>query len=220
MTDASAFGLEPGHLGRHRSRDEIYLHTRVSARLDRIGEQCPHCVTDVLDGHGARMPVPVATSDFVVPVEMFDVPREAPHQIVVYGPDAAAQLGEAFPDLPCRPHAAPDGIAFELSTTHLGRDQFGLIHLSDEIRRAIDSLPGDARASRWKVLDGEGMPIAPSRTRASGQVAEFEGLNGFEPRYVVFHDRRAAETFGKLFPAMRTERLAELERLWRKARMP
>lgn len=219
MTDGTAFGLEAGHLGRHRSSDEIGLHARVSATLDRIGADVPDCAIDVLDGHGDRMKLPGPAGDFVGPVGMFDVSREAPHQVVIYGPAAAAQFGEAFPDMVRRPYAGPaDGIAFALDQEHLGRDQFGLIHLNEEVWQAIDSLPGDARMARWRVFDGEGMPVKPTRTRASGPIDAFKGLTGFEPRYVVFYDRVAAERFGKMFPAMRGERLAELERVWRAAR--
>ena len=117
----------------------------------------------VLDFQGDRVAVPAPGIDFVGPVEMFDVPREAPRQVVVFGADAAARFGEAFPDMArCPFGGAGDGIAFALEGTHLGRDQFGLIQLGDVVRQAIDRLPGDARMSRWTVLDGEGLAIRPA----------------------------------------------------------
>ena len=235
LTDGTAFGLGPGHLGRNRF-GEISLHARVSATLDRICRDVPGCVVDVLDDDGDRLRLPAPVGAFVEPVEMFDIPRAAPHWLVVYGRDAAAPFGDAFPDMVGRPYAGfSDGIAFELGREHLGRDRFGLIHLGDDLRRAIDGIFkdagykhvgfGDAGRSQWKVFDGEGLPVKPSRPGVGEPVAGFAAepvsvFNGFEPRYVVIHDRRAAERFGQLFPKMRRDRLADLERLWREARKP
>ena len=219
MTEGTAFRLGPAHLGRHRHTDQISLHARVSATLERICRGGSGGLVDVLDGLGERVRIGKPAGEFVQPVELFDVPREAPHQLVVYGQDAAARVGNAFPDMPHRPYAGQDGIAFELDGAHLGKDQFGLVHLNEAVWQAIDSVLGDSGASGWKVFDGEGLPVAPTRTRASGQIDAFEGLNGFEPRYVVFRDQRAAERFARRFPAMRSFRLAVLERAWRAARM-
>jgi hypothetical protein len=163
MSDGTVFGLQARHLGMNRIR-EIHLHAGVSATLDRIRHDVPGCIIDVLDGHGDRIPVRGSTGAFVAPVEIFDIPREAPRQLVVYGDDAAARVGEALPDLECLPAALPvDGIAFEVEQEHLGRDPFGLVFLNDDVTRAIDSVLGDTSPSRWKVLDEEGLLVKPPR---------------------------------------------------------
>jgi len=221
MTDGTAFGLAPGHLGGNRVR-EVFLHARVSAALDRLAAAFPGCLVDVLDRAGDRMSVPAPADAFVRPVEEFDVPAGAPDRIVIYGQDAAAHFGAEFPDMPARRYDGPgDGVAFELDPAHLGLDRFGLVDLSDEVRQALGAVLGNASgsASRWKVFDGEGMPVRTSLTGASERIAGPVPLNGFEPRHVVLYDRAAAERFARLFPALEREELAALERRWRAARL-
>lgn len=228
MTDATAFGLEPGHLGRNRL-GEISLHARVRDALARVCRAVPDSIFDVLDGHGDRMKLPAPPGDFVAPVEAFDIHPGAPHQIVAYGADAAARFGQACPDMACRPYAGPgEAIVFELGQEHLGRDSFGLPCLTDEVTRAIDAVFGAAPGSRCKVFDGEGLAFKPARGSArprgiSDRIASFDGdhasaLNGFEPQYVAIFDRAAAERFARQFPAMPRRDLAEHERIRRRAR--
>ncbi len=222
MTDAMVFGLAPGHLGMNRFR-RIYLHARVSATLDRICAEVPGSFFDVRDRNDIAIGVPDQPGAFVEPVGEYDVRSDpkAPHQVMMHGQDAATRLGDAFPDMPRRPC---DGIAFALEGAHLSRDRFGSVHLSAAVERAIGRcVAGAGPALRHKVVDGEGLPAVSNAFSEPGPGFSAGGdvspLNGFEPRYVVFHDRGAAERFGALFPAMRRERLAELERVWRAARM-
>jgi hypothetical protein len=229
MTDGTVFGLQARHLGMNSFR-EIHLHAEVSATLDRIRNEVPGCVVDVRDGHGDRVAAPGPAGAFVTPVEIFDVPAEAPRQLVVHGEEAAARVGDALPDLVRLPAAGPaDGVAFELDREHLGKDRFGLVYLNDDVMLAIASVVGDTAPAQCRVLDGEGLPVKPPRQpspvggREGSRFAGFEpgpvsGLNGFEPRYVVFHDRGAAERFARLYPAMRQDALDGLERTWRAAR--
>lgn len=223
MTDATVFLLALGHLGRDRF-GTTYLHARVSATLDRICADVPGSFFDVRDRSDNGIGVPQRPDAFAGPVEDYDVlgDPKAPNKVVVFAHDAAARLGAAFPDMPRRPH---DGIAFALEGAHLSRDRFGSVYLSPEVARAIGACVGGGGPGLWhKVVDGEGLPAVSNAFSELGAGfsadREVAALNGFEPRYVVFHDRGAAEKFGRLFPAMRRERLGELERVWRAARVP
>jgi hypothetical protein len=225
MTDGTMFRLQPEHLGRHHVSDAIFLHARVSTALDRICQDVPGCIVDVLDRDGDRIPVPSPASSFVQPIEMLYPPTSAPDRVVVYGPEAAARDVATFLGMPGRPYVAPDGIAFELGREHLCRDQFNLIHLDDNVRRAIKSALDAAPNSRFRILDGEGYRIrsAQQLSLAAAPYGEDQDLSmftsGFEPQHVVFYDRRAAATFAQVFPAMCKEELASLERRWRRARI-
>ena len=209
FADGTAFALEAVHLGQHRRRDEISLHARVSATIDRIRADAPGCVIEVLDFQGDRVAVPAPGIDFVGPVEMFDVPREAPRQVVVFGADAAARFGEAFPDMARCPFGGA-GTASRSpwrGTIWAGTSSASCSSATSSVRRltASPAMPACHGGRCWTARAWRsGPPI-----RASGPIDNFDGLNGFEPRYLVFHDRRAAEAFGKQFPTMGRERLAE-----------
>jgi hypothetical protein len=210
MTGDSAFGLLPTHLGRHLFSDEIHLHARVSALLDAIRADVPGCNFDLRDRNDDVLGAPQRASDFVRPVEEYDVPETAPHTIVADGTEAAARLAAAFPDMVRRPY---DGVAFELGGEHLREERFGLVELNLDLQRAIDSVLGDSPIVPYRVFDGEGVPVKRSRLGFGDKFP-----SGFEPRFIVFYDRRAAETFARLFPLMPREALVDRERIWRQAR--
>ncbi len=214
MTDGTAFTLLPGHLGRN-GLGEVWLHVRVSAALDGICATVPGAYFHVRDRRGARVQRP--GSSFVATVAAFEALAEtAPQVLVVRGGEAAAQVGRAFPDMPAGPD---EGVAFELDAAQLGRDRWGLVQVAAEVRQAIDAVLAAVPEAHCQVLDGEGLPLRGGGT--GRQVLGFgEALDGFEPQYLAFADRRAAAAFARRFPAMRRHELAGLERVWREATKP
>lgn len=220
MSAATVFKLAPDHLGEDRL-GRIFLHARISAALDRSCADVPDGWFDVRDGHDDSIPVPERPEEYMAAVGEFDVLPGMPHKVVVFGEAAVARFGAAVPDILGRPY---DGTVFVLDGEHLSLDKYGLVGLAEEVRQAIDVAgPGNGpECLAFKVFDGDGKRAVYSGDSDPSDPFIDEGapvsrLNGFEPRYVVFQDRRAAERFAARLPGMRRERLVELERLWRKA---
>ena len=226
MTEGTAFTLHPEHLGLHLSTRRVWLHARVSLMLERLTVEFPGSLYDVLDDQGTRLRIPDSTSDFATPNDSVGAPAGAPGCIVVYGQEAAARFGDTYPDMRRRPHAGPgEAVAFELDGSQLGRDAFGFTRVTADVMHAIDRALASAVTARCTVLDGEGIPVPQRRSGGSDRIEPLNSepvcvINGFQPQYLAFADRRAAEAFGRLFPGMRRYALADLERTWRAARMP
>lgn len=222
MSDGAQFSLRPAYLGRN-AFGEIHLLAAFRCALEALANELPGAALyDVLDGTNERMTRPSAPEDFSEPVEVFDIPPEAPHAVVVYDGALADRLAAAFPELSRGPRHKPDGVAFELGAADLVRDPFGLTHLAPDVLAALEETRRMMPDAHVRLLAADGEPVHDRPSSFAEQLVPFaeetfSALNGSEPHWLVLPPPVAA-AFAQHRPGLSQCRLADLEALWRRAR--